>query len=97
MLLVEGNQNTWRNYCLCANLSNTKLAMNPCLRGDTPATKRLSHGTSYLTEDTHCLHFKANLLTLFRAIVAVYCEKNVQPHCVGKLRVTIACEGGICT
>ena len=99
--------------------------MNPGLRGDTPATKRLNNETSYLTDNIHCLHYKTNFLTLFnlfnvelnticpllalfgahhilhisrirvKATVAVYCGKNEQPQCGGKLRVTIVSEGGI--
>ena len=65
MKLEEETQSTWRKHCLCVNLLNTKLAMNPGLRGDTPASNRLRHGTSDLTDNTNCLNYKANLLTLF--------------------------------
>jgi hypothetical protein len=51
VLLKEENQSTRTEACPCATLSNTNprwagLALIPGLRGESPATSRLIHGTA---------------------------------------------------
>jgi hypothetical protein len=51
MILTGKHRSTRRKPCLSATLSNTNLTWtdlesNPGLRGEKPATNRLSHGTA---------------------------------------------------
>jgi hypothetical protein len=53
MILTEENRRTQRNICPSATLSTTNPTwndpgVNPGLRGERPATNRLSHGTALL-------------------------------------------------
>jgi hypothetical protein len=56
---------------------------NPGLRGERPATNRLSHGTAHLTITM------IKCVTLFREIITVYSENHTEP-------INIKCRGTDC-
>jgi hypothetical protein len=58
-ILVGENRSTWRKLCLNGTLFTTDrtwtgLISSPCLRGDRPATDRLSHGAAKVVSCITC-------------------------------------------
>jgi hypothetical protein len=75
MKLTGENRNTWGKTCPSATLSTTNptwtdLGSNSALRGERPATNRLSHGTAH--------HNISNVMSLTQ-------ENRVDLHSVGSV------------
>jgi hypothetical protein len=73
MKFTGGNRSTRRETCLSATLVTTNLTWtdpgsNPGLRGERPATNRLSHGTSlwYLNNRFNRIHLAQQIINFFK-------------------------------
>jgi hypothetical protein len=91
MNLTGENRSTRRKTCPNATLSTTNPTWidpgsNPDLRGERPATNRLSHGTASIVMLSHSLLHTDHFYAVFLTRNSVFCDSSEEILC--RLRST---------